>query len=258
MDAKKSLFGMTLPQVIVLAVLALVACTVIGILGIMIVNSTPATTVQPIQPTYTLQPSPMPTATTTPWPTVTPIQNWQPYSFSSGQAHIWLPNSYLGGDTQTSSTEIMTNLRATLDDEEFAASVQNLVENPDVIFFALDTDLTDVIKFVYVGQEALNPDVSLSMDAYLNQALDNIDTGTGRLIERQIIQFDSFPTGKLVFESKVPAGDVEVFVSIAVYTIRVDNTMWFITFRTGRQDYLGYKETMDAIVQSFWVQNQGQ
>ena len=150
----------------------------------------------------------------------------------------------------------MENLRTAVDDDAFTTSLQNLIENPDVIFFALDTDLTDVIKFMFVSSESIDPDLQITMDDYINQVMDNINE-TSRVVERQIVQFDNFPAGKLVGETIVPAGDsVEVSVSIAVYMIRVDNTMWVITFRTGRQDYLSYQETMDAIVNSFWVQQQ--
>jgi len=251
MNSGQRYFGMTLAQIGILAALALVACVVIGILGSMMLNLAPNTEAEP---TYTLQPSPTAVLTSTPWPTVTPIPNWQEYSFSEGQARIWLPASYTGGDTVTSSDAIMEKLRATFDDEAFANDIQGLIEIPEVGFFAFDAGSTSLIRFMYIGSETLNPDVALSMDYYLNRMMDDFTGANDRVVERQIAQLDHHQAGKLVVESRIPAGDVDFFVTVAAYMIKVENTMWFITFRTGRDEYVNQQPVMEASVNSFWVQ----
>jgi len=244
-------FGMTLAQIGILAGLAVVACIVIGILGTMLLNAAPNTQVQP---TYTLQPSPTPVVTSTAWPTVTPIPNWQEYSFLDGQARIWLPASYTGGDTATSSEAIMEKLRATFNDEAFASDVQGLLAIPEIAFFAFDTESTSSARIAYVASEALNPDLDLSMDYYLNRMMDNFTGANDRVVERQIAQLDHYQAGKLVIESKVPAGDTERFVTIVIYMVQVDDTMWFITFRTGREEFKEYQQSIEVSVNSFWIQ----
>lgn len=200
-------FGMTLTQIGILAALALAACVVIGILGALMLNLAPAT--QQAEPTYTLQPSPSATVTSTPWPTVTPIPDWQEHQFADGQAGIWLPASYTGGDTATSNEIIMEKLRTTFTDEAFASDIQGLLAIPEIVFFAFDTEFTDSARFMYVGTEALNPALALSMDYYLSRTMDNFTGANDRVVERQIAQLDHYSAGKLVVESKVPAGDVE-------------------------------------------------
>ena len=254
MNIKKKYFGMTLSQIGILAVMAIFGCIVIGILGSMI--SSGATDLQLAQQVNTLTPSPVPTATSTSWVAVTPIPNWQQFSFASGKAQIWLPNSYMGGDTLTSAEEIMVTVRATIDDEVFADIIQNSILSPDVTFLALDTNLTNVvIKFIYIRSQPINPDLQLTMDDYLNQLMNEYSGGTERMVERKITQLDNFSAGKLVLDSKVLVEDIDALVSIAIYMVRVENTMWFITFRTGREEYLSYQPTIEAILNSFWIES---
>ena len=252
MNSGKRYFGMTLAQIGILAGLALVACVVIGVLGSLMLNAFPAT--QQVEPTYTLQPSPTPVVTSTAWPTVTPVPNWQEYSFVGGQARIWLPASYIGGEPSTSSEMIKENLRTTFDDEAFASDIEGLLAIPEIAFFAFDTEFDTSARFMHVGLEALDPDLDLSMDYYLNRMMDNFTGASDRVVERQIVQLDHYQAGKLAIESKVPAGDVEKFVTSVIYMVRVEDTMWFITFRTGRDEYVSQQPIIEASVNSFWVQ----
>jgi hypothetical protein len=245
-------FGMTLAQIGILAALALVACIIIGILGTMMLNFTPTT--QQAEPTYTLQPSPTTVETSAPWPTVTSIPDWQEYSFAEGQARIWLPASYIGGDTVTSSEAIMEKLKATINDEAFASDIQGLMATPEVSFFAFDTEFTSAVRFMFIGKETLSPDLVITLDNYLNHMVDNSTDGSNRLVERQVTQQDYYSVGKLVVESKIPAEDVEVYVTIATYVIQVDNTMWLITFRIGREEFGSYRPIIESIANSFWMQ----
>lgn len=253
MNTEKRYFGMTFAQISILAVLAIFACIIIGILGVLISNFTPNK--QPAQQAYTLVPSQTPDVTTTPWPTITPIPDWLVHSFAAGQAQIWLPSSYFGGDTSISSEEIIEELRATVDDEAFINEIQGLISIPEITFFAFDADFVDSTRFMHIGSEPLNPDLPLTMNDYLNRMMDNFTDGNDRVVERQVVQLDYYPAGKLVVESKVPAGDLETFVSMAIYMVKVDNTMWFITFRTGRQEYKDYQPIIEAAVNSFWIQH---
>ena len=253
MKTGKRYFGMTFLQIGILAALALVACIVIGTMGALMLNSMPIPQ-QQIQATYTLQPSPTPTYTPTSWPTITPIPDWQEYSFADSQARIWLPASYMGGDTVTSPEAIMEKLNTTIKDEDFSKDIQNLIATPDVLFFAFDTEFTSAVRFMFIGKESLSPDLVISLDDYLNRIADDSTNGSNRLVERQVTQQDNFPVGKLVVENKIPAGDIEVYVTVAVYVIPVDNTMWLITFRTGRDEFGSYRPTIESVTNSFWIQ----
>jgi hypothetical protein len=250
---KRKYFGMTMGQLIVLVVLGLMACSLVGVSGVMLFTMT--ANVQPPAPqTFTPAPSQTPLATTTTWPTITPIPDWKEFRFASDKASIWLPTSYSGGDTVTSSETILQNIRGATDDEAFINDIQELIVLPEVKFFAFDSNLDNGSKFMYVGNEELDPDLVLTMDDYLNSMMDDFTGGSERIVERQIIQLDRYPAGKLVIENKVPAGDVETFISMAIYTVRADNTMWFITFRSGREDFKDYQPVIETSVNSFWAQ----
>lgn len=252
MAASKRYFGMTIIQIGTLSLLALVACITLSILGGMIFR--PAPSVQEVSATYTLAPRPTAKPTTTPWPTITPVSDWKRHTFSNDQAQIWLPNSFFGGDTKTSSDEIMEKVRTTFNDETFTSDIEGLIAIPGILFFAIDTDSNDSARFMHVGSEPKDPDITLTMDGYLNHMMDKFSGGSERVVERQITQLDNFPVGKLVVESKVPAGDLDAFVSTAIYMIMVDDTMWFVTFRTGRDEFSSYQEIIQAVVNSFWIQ----
>jgi hypothetical protein len=245
------LFGMTTAQIGILVVLAFVACIAIGLLGFMLLSSVPQA--PQIIPTYTLQPSPTTVVTSTAWPTVTPIPGWQEYGFAEDQARIWLPASYIGGDTVASPGSIMEKLKATVDDEDFVNDIQELIASPDIFFFAFDTEFTSVIRFMYAGKETLSPDLVITIDDYLNHMMDIAADGSSRVIERQVTQLDYFPVGKLVVENRVAAGDVDVYVTMSVYVIQVDNTMWFISYRIGRDEFASYRSIMEASANSFWI-----
>jgi hypothetical protein len=253
MNTGKRYFGMTLAQIGILVALAIVACVVIGILGMMMLNSSPFTQ-QQVEPTYTLQPSPAVVLSPTPWPTITPIPDWQEYSISEGQARIWLPARYIGGETATSTDMIMERLRATFNNETFANDIQVLLAIPEVIFFAFDTEFENSARFMYIGKEALDPDLVYSMNYYLNSLMDSFTGANDRVVGRQIEELDYYKAGNLVVESKIPAEGAEVFITTTIYLIQVNDTMWSITFRTGREEFSDYQEIIETSVKSFWVQ----
>jgi hypothetical protein len=243
---------MTFAQIGILAALAFVACIIMGFLGMMLLGSAPAT--PQVQPTYTLQPTPTTVVTSTPWPTITPIPNWQEYTFADGQARIWLPANYVGGDSVTSGSAIMEQVKAASNEEAFINGVQELIASPEVSFFAFDTDeSTSVIRIMFVSRETLSPDLVLTIDDYLNHMVDDAVAEGGRVVERQVTQLDSYPAGVLVTEIRISAGDIEVYVTVTMYVIQVDNTMWFMTFRTGREEFGNYRPTIEASANSFWI-----
>jgi hypothetical protein len=92
------------------------------------------------------------------------------------------------------------------------------------------------------------------MDDYLNQMMDDFADGNDRVTGRQIVQLDHYPAGKLVVESKVPVGGAETYVTMAIYMIEADDTMWLIRFRTGREEFSDYQQTIETSAGSFWVE----
>jgi hypothetical protein len=36
--------------------------------------------------------------------------------------------------------------------------------------------------------------------------------------------------------------------------VQVEDTMWFITYRTGREEYVSQQPFIEASINSFWVQ----
>lgn len=145
----------------------------------------------------------------------------------------------------------MQNVRASYNNEAFANDIQGLINTPGITFFAYDLDFIESARFMYVWSEALDPAIPLTMDLYLNSMMEDVSGGNDRVVERQITQLDHTEIGILVVESKVPAGELDTFVSTANYLIQGDDTMWIITFRIGRDELKDIKETINITVSSF-------
>lgn len=244
--------GMTSGQWIVLVVLGMAACILIGIAGVMLLRVR-AGAVQVVAPTGTPAPSRTPLPTPTAVSTVTPIPGWTAYTFAQGQASLWLPAGYNGGDPSTATETIMANLRSATQDQAFLDDVRDLIALPDIKFFAFDPDFDTGIRIVYVGAEAMDPGADVNMDEALNQLMSNFTGASDRVVERQVVQLERFPAGKLVVDSKVPAGDGEALTSLAVYAVQSGEWMWYLSFRTGREEFKGYQPTIEASVNSFWA-----
>jgi hypothetical protein len=148
----------------------------------------------------------------------------------------------------------MEQVKAASNEEAFISGVQELIASPEVSFFAFDTaESTSVIRFMFVSRETLSSDLVLTIDDYLNHMVDDAVAEGGRVVERQVTQLDSYPAGVLVTELRISAGDIEVYATVAMYVIQVDNTMWLMTFRTGREEFGSYRPTIEASANSFWI-----
>ncbi len=256
---KEEYFGMSPAEIGLLVVLLIVLCILGSFLGNMILgNSSSIVSSEPVavhQPTYTLAPSVTPSLTPPPRVTPTPMPGWNRFEFADGKAEIWLPESFQGGDTIAYQDIVIITLETYIDDEAFIESAKPLITNPNVLFFAFDTESIGSIRFVYVIAEQLPPDLIITMDDYLNAISDFATADDVRIVGRDIISLDYYSeAGVLTTEHKVPAGtDAHFYMALSTHTIRVDNTMWGIFFRTGRDEFAEYSSTIDTSIRTFYV-----
>jgi hypothetical protein len=204
-------------------------------------------------PTYTLSPSETPSPEPTQLITTTPIPGWSKFEFANPPGELWLPESYEGGDTVNYPDIVLLSAEIFIDDQEFIDDIKNLIEIPEVVFFAFDTDSEGVIRFAYVMSEELDPDLDVTLDVYMNVLSDNAAEDGAKVVGRTTVQTDQYEAGRIVIENKVPAGDLEAFIHLTIYSIRLDNTMWNVAFRTGRDEYNDYLPVMDDVVNTFRV-----
>ena len=247
-EQKKGFMGMSPSEIAILIVL-IIAILVIGgfFVKTVIDNSSKQANRQTsiLPPTYT--PSPEPTQPTTP----TPIPGFNRFEFASPSGEIWLPEGYEGGDTITYPDIVLLTTEIFTEDQKFIDDVKNLIEIPEVVFFAFDSYSTGVIRFVYIMGEPLNPDLNITLDYYMNSLADSAKADGAKVIGRTIYQMDRYQAGRVVIENLVPAGDLDAYIHLTIYTIHLENTMWNIAFRTGRDEFNDYLPVMEDIVNTF-------
>ena len=257
-QSKKEYFGMSPVEIGILVILLIVICIIGGFVVMVILGSSPAVSSEPAavhQPTYTLAPSIPPSITPPPRITPTPMPGWARFEFADGKAEIWLPESYQGGDTVASQDIVILTLETYIGDDYFIESVKPLITSPEVLFFAFDTESDGAIRFVYVVAEQLSPDIIITMDDYLNVLSDYATAEGTRIVGRDIISLDHYSdVGVLTVENEVPdRTGVYYYITLSTHAIRIDNTIWAISFRTGRNEFLEYSSTIDTSLRTFYV-----
>jgi len=247
-EQKKGFMGMSPVELAILIVLLIASLVIGGFFAKTVLdNSSKQANRQTsiLIPTHT--PSPEPTLPTTP----TPIPGFNRFNFASPPGEIWLPEGYEGGDTITYPDIVLLTTEIFTEDQDFIDDVKNLIAIPEVVFFAFDSNSTGVIRFVYIMGEPLNPDLNITLESYMNALADSAKADGAKVIGRTISQVKQYQTGRTVIENKVPAGNLEAFIHLTIYSIRLENTMWNIAFRTGVDEFNNYLPVMEDIVSTF-------
>jgi hypothetical protein len=257
--SNKTIFGMKPLQVGVILLLAIGIIVIIAIFAKMMLDAasvpTPAVAEQPIsqsQPeaTYTTEPSPTPVPTSTPRPTITSIPGWRQHKFWNNKGELWLPEGYEGADLTQDYQDFLAIFRALAGNDEFADSIEQQIAQPDYVFFAYDTNMDEATRLIYITVEPIESITEFNMNSFLNDITADMSAST-RIIIREIINLDSYEAGKLYFEDQAQAGESSVYLTYATYRIQIDNLLWSIIYRVGRDDFKTFEPIIEESVRSF-------
>jgi hypothetical protein len=255
------ILGMSLLEIAILGVLVIAICALGGFVGLNFLNSSTAPeAVAVVQPTATLVPTlaPTPTATPTASPVVksTPIPGWSPFEFSEGKAEIWLPSSYQGGDTVAYPEIVAMTIDTFLSDEVFIADAKEMIADPNMVFFAFDTQPIEIIRFMSIYYEKIPTDVEVTMDAYLDMTLAQMQSEGLQVTDRYLTSLDYYDeVGVAIIENAVPLGEgISMNVKFSLHALRVGDGIWSIFFRTGKDEFDSYFSTIESSVRSFYIQ----
>jgi hypothetical protein len=252
-EHKKEFLGMSPSELAILIVL-IVIIAVIGGFFIKTLLDKPST--DPVRRSSGPKPTttPYPSFTPSPQPpptTPTPLPGWHKFEFASPPGEIWLPEGYEGGDTITYPDIVMLSAEVFIEEQFIIDDFKTMIELPGTCFFAFDPKYKDVIRFVLVMSEPIDPDYEITMYEYMDTLVDSAKFGGSWVVDRNIIQLDRYKAGRLVVESKIPVENKSIYVHLTIYSIRQENIMWNIAIRTSRDEFTEYLSVMDDIANSF-------
>ena len=206
-------------------------------------------------PTDTPVPSP------TPIPTSTPMPGWSRFEFNAGQAEIWLPVSFQGGDTVAFEDIVLLTMDVYLEDAD-KGQLLPIVTSDDVLFFAFDAESPDAIRFLYILAAQVPAEEAYPITAFLEEMSDAALSTGARILSRNRLDLDYYADTAYIVLEEALDNDAEVetgadisplYVNLATYGILVDDTLWNLSFRTTRDDFSSFRSTMDNAAMTFYV-----
>lgn len=172
--------------------------------------------------------------------------DWQ--RFSAGEAEIWLPASFVGGDLQQDLDLIIERVRAL--GPEFAAMVETIEQNPSAfLLFAVDTEGVDagVVTNVNLLTERVLSfvDTELYLESVAGQLPEQFE-----LRDQEPITLSEFEDGRRALISVEFPGAPPMMQ--AMYVIKDDtNTIWVVTFTAHASELDIWLPIFDRSVESF-------
>jgi len=165
--------------------------------------------------------------------------------FHAGRVHVWLPESFEGGDMGAKFEAILDTLNSLGPD--FAQTAQTIEQNPDMfVVWAFDTQRgpTGYVTTVNVTKEDVPSDISVEdyLEAFLNGMPERI-----KLVDQAVVSLKTFDAGKLVLSS-----DIEGLRGLSVvYAIKDGDRFWKVTYETGADEFVDRTPTWEQSIRSF-------
>ncbi len=172
---------------------------------------------------------PQPAPTVTVEPTVFSIPGWQ--KFTGGEAELWLPQSFQGGDLSQDLETIVGQLKSL--GPEFEQLVKQLESNPEAyVLWLFDSGLGPsgfMTNVAVAHQEVLSVvTVDNIIDAFETQLPQAF-----QVADRQKMQLGQREAARIVIDTVING----VSGSELMYVIKDKNVIWFITYATGADEF---------------------
>ena len=234
MDSNRKYFGMTIPQLGILAVLAGVLVLILCVAGWLIFSGGLNTASQQQIPTAmgpTVTPVVSPTVTFTPAPTAIPYEQLIPSGWKQHKTalvEIWLPSDY----RKTTIKDLVIfdkqiTLELTLSRTPTDSSLYNL--------------------YVIIAYEPLQGD-SLDSHLEISNAESTATPTTFRVVEQRNVFLNATPAIRFLYEGK---STDNLDANSLVYVMLDGNTVWYVQYWTQINEFYNQLETFEKSILTF-------
>jgi hypothetical protein len=161
-------------------------------------------------------------------PTPTPIPGWE--KFEGGGIELWMPANFEGGDLANDLDLILERLRSLgTQYEQMATMIEQNSEAFVLLLYDTNIGSSGFLTNVNVVKEKVLS--GMKLDSYLDSSAEQLTPLGFNILEREIVQLNSYEAGRLVIEAtSLKAKEV-------MYVIKAKNTMWVITYTTGISEF---------------------
>ncbi len=231
MDSTRKFFGMTVPQLGILAGLAGALCLILCVGGWLIFASG-STMANPQQISMTVNPTATlvltPTITPTVGPTAVPYEQLIPQGWvqhRTALVELWMPSVYK--DSKLPIPE----------GEALAAQIALTLQQP------ASTKTSVYNKWVIVSFEPLTLD---SLDSFLAVKIQSVQL-PARIVERRNVVLNTVPAVRIVAETRVDNLDVNELI----FVIQDGGTVWYVSYLAEINEFYEHLETFERSVLTF-------
>lgn len=234
MDSTRKYFGMTIPQLGILAGLAGALCLILCVAGWLIFGGGLNTASQQQIPTAigpTVTPVVSPTVTFTPAPTAIPYEQLIPSGWKQHKTalvEIWLPGDY----RKTTIKDLV------------------ILDKQITLELTLSRTLSDTSLYnlyVIVAYEPLQGD-SLDSHIEISNAESTATPSTFRVVEQRHVLLNATPAIRFLYEGK---STDNLDVNSLVFVILDGNTVWYVQYWTQINEFYNQLETFEKSILTF-------
>jgi hypothetical protein len=197
----------------------------------------PVPTIDPLLPTKTLWVFLTPTSevSETPEtpeaviPTSAPVPGWQ--KIEDSDYEIYLPESYVGGNTSQNLAEIVTNLRKLGGNFKWAADT--IEQNPGIYeLYATDSNVgpSGFVTNLSITTETILP--SFSLEAYMSSASAGLPAQF-QIVDKKTMVINGYEVGQIIVEFELSGLKGKELM----YIFRGESSVWVMTFAAMADEY---------------------
>lgn len=174
-----------------------------------------------------------------------PIPGWE--NFVGDRIELWLPGSYRGGNLENDLDLILEDLKQL--GPEYQQIARAVEQNPSLFsIWAFDSDSVSsgfLTNVTVTNERVLS---AMTLDAYMDAGVRQLPAQF-QVVDRKLISLDRYQAGRLTVEFTLNG----VSGKQMMYVIKSGNTMWNITYSTGRDEFERRLPNFERSANSFWV-----
>lgn len=247
----KEILGMSITEIAILGGLLIVILIIAGFIALKIINNNHAeSVVLPTAEPPTLTPS------ATPFVKSTPIPEWNRFEFDDEKAEIWLPSSYQGGDPLAYADIVDMTIEVFIKDERYIDYAKGLISDPEITFFAFDSDPSVIWHSIQAYKESLATTSEFNMEEYINLKMEGFSDRAIRVTNQYLTDLDYYSdVGVLIFEEHNEIAEGEIYLlKFYIFAIRIEDQVWNLVYQIPRDDAASYQDTIFNSARSFYLQ----